>query len=135
MITKFKIFENSNTFNIGDYVITVEDYIGKPYITKNNASGIPYNIWVNICGEIVNIEKNNSNLYLFRPVSILSNEQKKFILSQNKYNYDRKNDTIPFEDYDFWINDSFLFKIKTKKEFNEFLSKVNMMYKVDKYNL
>lgn len=135
MITNFKIFENSNTFNIGDYVITVEDYIGKPHITKNNASGIPYNIWVNICGKIVNIEKNNSNLYLFRPVSILSNEQKKFILSQNKYNYDRKNDTIPFEDYDFWINDSFLFKIKTKKEFNEFLSKVNMMYKVDKYNL
>lgn len=59
MITNFKIFEEntseSKIFN-GDYVT-----INKQKITE---------IWHNIYGKIVNIEKNNNNLFLLQPLCI-----------------------------------------------------------------
>lgn len=124
MITNFKIFEEntseSKIFN-GDYVT-----INKQKITE---------IWHNIYGKIVNIEKNNNNLFLLQPLCILTSEEQEEILSYNKFNYDRLYDNIPFDEYDFWIMGDFLIKYDTKDDYDNVTRHIDIIKKINKYNL
>jgi len=119
MNTKFKTFEEK-IFN-GDYVT-----INKQKITK---------IWHNIYGKIVNIEKNNNNLFLLRPLCTLTSEEQEEILSYNKFNYDRLYDNIPFDEYDFWIRSELLIKYDTKDDYDNVTRHIDITKKANKYNL